>query len=89
MRRRQTSAEMSSSFCQVSSWARATEAFFEKCTDGKKGSALVFKVGAQAASMYTTLREEVKEFMEKGIFDSRDWVTLLQVCLFPSAFIYR
>jgi hypothetical protein len=60
--------------------AQATEVFFEKCTDEKKGSALVSKVAAQAASMYTTLCEEVKEFMGKGIFD-RNWVTLLQVCL--------
>lgn len=60
--------------------AQATEVFFEKCTDEKKGNALVSKVGAQAASMYTTLCEEVKEFMGKGIFD-RNWVTLLQVCL--------
>lgn len=28
--------------------------------------------------MYTTLTEDVKEFMGKGIFD-RNWVTLLQV----------
>jgi hypothetical protein len=68
--------------------AQATEVFFEKCTDEKKGSALVSKVGAQAASMYTTLCEEVKEFMGKGIFD-RNWVTLLQVCLLSSVVIYR
>ncbi|KAK0223719.1 BRO1-domain-containing protein [Armillaria fumosa] len=58
--------------------AQATEVFFEKCTDEKKGIALVSKVGAQAASMYNSLTEEVKEFMGKGIFD-RNWVTLLQV----------
>lgn len=59
--------------------AQATEVFFEKCTDEKKGIVLVSKVGAQAASMYNSLTEEVKEFMGKGIFD-RNWVTLLQVC---------
>jgi len=59
--------------------AQATEVFFEKCTDEKKGNALVSKVGAQAAFMYNSLTEEVKEFMGKGIFD-RNWVTLIQVC---------
>jgi hypothetical protein len=58
--------------------AQATEVFFEKCTDEKKGSALVSKVGAQAAAMYTSLAEETKEFIGKGIFD-RNWVTLIQV----------
>ena len=60
--------------------AQATEVFFEKCTDEKKGNALVSKVGAQAAFMYNSLSEEVKEFMGKGIFD-RNWVTLIQVCI--------
>jgi BRO1-like domain len=69
--------------------AQATEVFFEKCTDEKKGNALVSKVGAQAASMYTTLCEEVKEFMGKGIFD-RNWVTLLQVRLLSQdSFIFH
>ncbi|KAJ8075939.1 bck1-like resistance to osmotic shock [Marasmius tenuissimus] len=58
--------------------AQATEVFFEKCTDEKKGPALVSKIGSQAASIYTSLTEEVKEFMGKGIFD-RNWVTLIQV----------
>ncbi|CCM04501.1 uncharacterized protein FIBRA_06681 [Fibroporia radiculosa] len=57
--------------------AQATEVFFEKCTDEKKGNALVSKIASQAASMYTTLSEEVKEFMGKGIFD-RNWVTIVQ-----------
>ncbi|KAG7085708.1 hypothetical protein E1B28_003252 [Marasmius oreades] len=58
--------------------AQATEVFFEKCTDEKKGAVLVSKIGSQAASMYTSLAEEVKEFMGKGIFD-RNWVTLIQI----------
>lgn len=58
--------------------AQATEAFFEKCTDEKKANALVSKIAAQAAFMYTGLAEEVKEFMGKGIFD-RNWVTVIQV----------
>ncbi|KAF5314217.1 hypothetical protein D9758_018179 [Tetrapyrgos nigripes] len=58
--------------------AQATEVFFEKCTEEKKGAALVSKIGSQAAYMYTTLTEEVKEFMGKGIFE-RNWITLIQV----------
>lgn len=57
--------------------AQATEVFFEKCADEKKGAQLVSKIGAQAASMYSSLSEEVKEFMGKGIFD-RNWVTMIQ-----------
>lgn len=58
--------------------AQATEVFFEKCTDEKKGNALVAKIAAQTAFIYTGLTEEVKEFMGKGIFD-RNWVTVIQV----------
>ncbi|OCH91191.1 BRO1-domain-containing protein [Obba rivulosa] len=57
--------------------AQATEVFFEKCTDERKGSALVSKIAAQAAFLYTSLSEEVKEFMGKGIFD-RNWITIVQ-----------
>ncbi|KAG6853664.1 hypothetical protein C0991_002462 [Blastosporella zonata] len=57
---------------------KATEVFFEKCIDEKKGSALVAKIAAQAGTMYTSLAEEVKEFMGKGIFD-RNWVILIQI----------
>ncbi|EMD36859.1 hypothetical protein CERSUDRAFT_105916 [Gelatoporia subvermispora B] len=57
--------------------AQATEVFFEKCTDERKGSALVSKIAAQAAFLYNALSEEVKEFMGKGIFD-RNWVTIVQ-----------
>ncbi|KAH9944924.1 BRO1-like domain-containing protein [Amylocystis lapponica] len=57
--------------------AQATEVFFEKCTDERKGSTLVSKIASQTASMYTSLSEEVKEFMGKGIFD-RNWVTIVQ-----------
>jgi len=59
--------------------SQATEIFFEKCTDEKKSNALVSKIAAQAAGTYTSLTEDVKEFMGKGIFD-RNWVTILQVC---------
>jgi hypothetical protein len=59
--------------------AQATEVFLEKCIEEKKAPTLVAKIASQSASMYTSLSEEVKEFMGKGIFD-RNWVTLVQVC---------
>ena len=62
--------------------AQATEVFLEKTMDEKKGSALVPKIAAQAAGMYTSLDELVKEFMGKGIFD-RNWVTLIQASSLP------
>jgi len=58
--------------------AQATEVFLEKCIDEKKAPTLVAKIASQTAFMYTSLNEEVKEFMGKGIFD-RNWVTLIQV----------
>ena len=54
----------------------------EKTMDEKKRSALVPKIAAQAAGMYTSLNEQVKEFMGKGIFD-RNWVTLIQASSLP------
>ncbi|KAG6337019.1 hypothetical protein ID866_2079 [Astraeus odoratus] len=70
--------------------AQATEVFLEKCIDEKKASALVAKIASQAASMYTSLSEEVKDFQGKGIFD-RNWITLIQATkLFASlAQFYR
>ena len=38
----------------------------------------------QAAVVYTSLNEQGKEFMGKGIFDSRNWVTLIQASPLPS-----
>lgn len=58
--------------------AQATEVFWEKCRDEKKGNALMSKIASQASTMYNGLTEEVKEFMGKGIFD-RNWVTVIQV----------
>ncbi|KAH8112835.1 BRO1-domain-containing protein [Phellopilus nigrolimitatus] len=57
---------------------QATEVFYEKCIDERKASGLVAKIASQAASSYTALCEEVKEFMGKGIFD-RNWVTIVQI----------
>ncbi|KAI6123364.1 BRO1-like domain-containing protein [Pisolithus croceorrhizus] len=58
--------------------AQATEVFLEKCIDEKKANALVSKIASQAASMYTSLNEEVKDFQGKGIID-RNWVTVIQI----------
>ncbi|KIM60503.1 hypothetical protein SCLCIDRAFT_16323 [Scleroderma citrinum Foug A] len=71
--------------------AQGTEVFLEKCIEEKKVHALVAKIASQAASMYISLNEEVKDFQGKGIFD-RNWVTLIQIKskLFPSlAQFYR
>nr|GAT46255.1 predicted protein [Mycena chlorophos] len=58
--------------------AQATEVFWDKCVEEKKGSGLVSKVASQAATMYTSLAEEVKEFQGQNILD-RNWVTLIQI----------
>ncbi|EIW79638.1 BRO1-domain-containing protein [Coniophora puteana RWD-64-598 SS2] len=58
--------------------AQATEVFLEKVIDEKKAHTLIFKIASQTAYLYTSLTEEVKDFMGKGIFD-RNWVTLLQI----------
>jgi len=64
--------------------AQATEVFLEKCIDEKKAPTLVAKIASQSAFMYTSLSEEVKDFMGKGIFD-RNWITLIQVCQYSEA----
>ncbi|KAF7303723.1 BRO1 domain-containing protein [Mycena indigotica] len=58
--------------------AQATEVFWEKCVEEKKGSGLISKIASQAATMYTSLAEEVKEFQGQNILD-RNWVTLIQI----------
>jgi hypothetical protein len=58
--------------------AQATEVFLEKCKNEKKGDALIAKIAALVAHLYSSLTEEVKEFMGKGIFE-RNWVLLIQV----------
>jgi len=65
--------------------AQATEVFLEKCIQEKKANTLVAKIASQAASMYSSLSEQVKDFMGKGIFD-RNWVTLVQVYPPPDLF---
>ncbi|KAF7368985.1 BRO1 domain-containing protein [Mycena venus] len=56
---------------------QVSQVFWEKCVEEKKPSGLTAKMASQAASMYTTLCEEVKEFMGQNILD-RHWVTLIQ-----------
>lgn len=68
--------------------AQATEVFLEKCIEEKKANALVAKIASQAASIYSSLSEEVKDFMGKGIFD-RNWITLIQVYPRPELFRHR
>ncbi|CAK5262200.1 unnamed protein product [Mycena citricolor] len=58
--------------------AQATEVFWEKCVEEKKGSGLISKIASQAANMYNVLCEEVKEFSGQNILD-RNWVTLIQI----------
>lgn len=58
--------------------AQAHEVFFEKCRDEKKTPALVAKVAAQTASLYSSLVENSKEFQGKKIFD-HNWMTLISV----------
>ncbi|KAN0094608.1 BRO1-like domain containing protein [Tylopilus felleus] len=58
--------------------AQATEVFLEKTIQEKKTNALIAKIASQTASMYTSLSEEVKDFLGKGVFD-RNWVTLIQI----------
>ncbi|KAI6165306.1 BRO1-like domain-containing protein [Pisolithus thermaeus] len=68
--------------------AQATEVFLEKCIDEKKANALVSKIASQAASMYTSLNEEVKDFQGKGIID-RNWVTIKSKLFASLAQCYR
>jgi hypothetical protein len=67
--------------------AQATEVFFEKLVSEKKSSTMISKVASQAAFLYTSLTEEVKDFLGKGIFD-RNWVTLIQVSLMTAVALH-
>ncbi|EJU01410.1 BRO1-domain-containing protein [Dacryopinax primogenitus] len=58
--------------------AQATEVFFEQSRDTKKSDALVGKIAAQTGALYTSLSEEARDFMGRGIFD-RNWVSLVQI----------
>lgn len=58
--------------------AQATEIFTEKLVEEKKSPALVCRSANQAAAMYNTLVDEMKEFQGKGILD-RNWLYILQI----------
>jgi len=57
--------------------AQGNEVFLEKCISEKKSATLISKLASHVAYSYTSLSEEVKEFMGKGILD-RNWVTVIQ-----------
>jgi tyrosine-protein phosphatase non-receptor type 23 len=57
--------------------AQGNEVFLEKCISEKKSPVLISKLASHVAYSYTSLSEEVKEFMGKGILD-RNWVTVIQ-----------
>ncbi|KAI6126796.1 BRO1 domain-containing protein [Pisolithus sp. B1] len=61
--------------------ALSTEISLERFIDEKKADALLSKIASQAASMFTSLNEEVKNFQGKGIIDcngSKLFVSLAQ-----------
>lgn len=58
--------------------AQSTEVFNEKLIEEKKAPGLVARSANQAAGMYTSLVDEMKEFQGKGIFD-RNWLYVLQI----------
>lgn len=57
--------------------AQGNEVFLEKCISEKKPQTFISKLASHVAYSYTSLSEEVKEFMGKGILD-RHWVTVIQ-----------
>ena len=57
--------------------AQGNEVFLEKCISEKKSPILISKLASHVAYSYTSLSEEVKDFMGKGILD-RNWVTVIQ-----------
>ena len=58
--------------------AQATEIFTEKLVEEKKSPALVCRSANQAAAMYNTVTDEMKEFQGKGVLD-RNWLYILQI----------
>jgi tyrosine-protein phosphatase non-receptor type 23 len=67
--------------------AQATEVFWERTLEDKKGGSLVARIAAQVTIMYTALAEEVKEWVTRGIFE-RSWSLLVQVSAGKSPSIY-
>ncbi|KAL9935822.1 hypothetical protein V8E36_005399 [Tilletia maclaganii] len=58
--------------------AQASEVFLEKSVEERKGNGLVAKIASHTASMYATLSEEMKEWVNKSVFD-RLWLMMVQV----------
>ena len=58
--------------------AQATEVFWERTLEEKKGGSLVARLAAQATIMYTALAEDAKEWVTRSIFE-RAWGALVQV----------
>jgi tyrosine-protein phosphatase non-receptor type 23 len=58
--------------------AQATEVFWEKTAEEKKGGSLVARIAAQLTIMYTALGEDVKEWVNRSIFE-KSWGMLVQV----------
>lgn len=58
--------------------AQATEVFWERTFEEKKGGNLVTRIASQAATTYTSLAEESKEWISRGIFE-KSWGLLVQV----------
>ncbi|PWN36491.1 BRO1-domain-containing protein, partial [Meira miltonrushii] len=58
--------------------AQATEVFWERTFEEKKGGNLVTRIASQAATTYTSLAEDSKEWISKGVFE-RSWGLLVQV----------
>ncbi|KAK0557259.1 bck1-like resistance to osmotic shock [Tilletia horrida] len=58
--------------------AQASEVFLEKSVEERKANGLVAKIASYTANMYTTLGEEMKEWVNKSVFD-RLWLMMIQV----------
>lgn len=58
--------------------AQATEVFWERTLEEKKGGSLVARLAAQVTLMYSALGEEAKEWVGRSIFE-RSWALLVQV----------
>ncbi|MCO5554322.1 hypothetical protein L7F22_007851 [Adiantum nelumboides] len=57
--------------------AQATEVFWEKTLEEKKGGSLVARLACQASILYGNLAEEAKEWITKAVFE-RSWGLLVQ-----------
>jgi tyrosine-protein phosphatase non-receptor type 23 len=58
--------------------AQATEVFWERTLEEKKGGSLVARLAAQVTLMYSALAEEAKEWVGRSIFE-KSWALLVQV----------